>query len=79
MEENLFAMGGGLAAFFIGRKLCLLLGKPKFPHPWQWMSLKTRIFHVLRISFSHIVGYMGILGGLTFLFQLAICFLKIIP
>lgn len=79
METNLFAMGGGLVTLLIGRKLCLLAGEPEFPHLWRRMSIKTRMFHVLRIGFSHTIGYAGIAGGLVFLFQLGIYFFKLIP
>ena len=79
MEVNLFAMGGGLVALLIGRKLCLLAGKPEFPYPWHWMSFWERVLQLLRIGFGYIIGYAGIVGGMVFLFQLGVLFVKILP
>jgi len=79
MEANLFAMGGGLVIFLIGRKLCLLAGRPEFPYPWRWMSFKEKTLHSLRISFGYVIGYTGIAGGLVFVFNLGVCFIKLIP
>ncbi len=79
MKANLFAMGGGLVVLLIGRKFCLLAGKPELPYPWRRMLLKEKIFHSLRISFGNIIGYIGIAGGLIFIFNVGVYFLKLIP